>query len=96
MTDPETRRRLRSEGQRLKPTVEVGKRGLEASVLNELRDQLKRSGLVKVRLQRGASAEGREGEDWIAQSLASAVGAELIERRGHTVLLHRPRQGGGA
>jgi RNA-binding protein len=94
MTDPETRRRLRSEGQRLRPAVEVGRRGLEASVIDELRDQLKRSELVKVRIQRSASAEGREGEEWLAESLATAVGAELIERRGHTVLLYRPRRGG--
>jgi len=94
MTDPETRRRLRAEGQHLKPVVEVGRRGLEASVLDELRDQLKRSELVKVRLQRAAAAEGRHGEDWLAESLAAAVGAELVERRGHTVLLYRPRHGG--
>ncbi len=93
MIDPETRRRLKAEGQRLRPLVEVGKRGLDVAVVAELRDQLKRAELVKVRLQRAAGAEGREGEDLVAERLATEVGAELVERRGHTVLLYRPRRG---
>lgn len=93
--DGATRRRLRSEGQALRPAVEVGRRGLDTAVIAEVDGQLKRSRLVKVRIQSGGpGGRGRDAEDAMAARLAEAVGAELVERRGHTVLLHRARRGG--
>jgi len=93
--EPEKRRKLRSAGQALKPAVDVGKRGLEPSVIEEVAAALKREPLVKVRLHQGATGEGREGEDALAEQLASAVGAEVVERRGHTVLIYKGRRGQG-
>ncbi len=87
--DGATRRKLRVQGQSLRPLVEIGRRGLEPSVLDELDSALKREHLVKVRLQNAAAAEGRDAEDALAQKLASAVGAEVVERRGHTLLIYR-------
>ncbi len=93
--DGATRRRLRAEGQALRPVVEVGRRGLDAAVVAEVDGQLKRNRLVKVRIQAGGpGGHGRDAEDELAARLAEVVGAELVERRGHTVLLHRARGGG--
>ena len=93
--EAEKRRKLRSAGQALKPAVDVGKRGLEPTVIEEVAAALKREPLVKVRLHQGATDAGREGEDALAEELASAVGAEVVERRGHTVLIYKGRRGQG-
>ncbi len=82
-------RRLREEGQRLQPTVHVGKGGLDDRVLSELDAQLRRNHLVKVRILRGAAGGDRTGEEELARTLAEGLGAELVERRGHTVLVYR-------
>jgi len=90
--DGETRRRLRAEGQRISATVSLGKDGLTAGVISELDDQLKRHHLVKVRVQRSAVAGGPGAKDDQADELAEKLGAELVERRGNTVLLYRRRK----
>lgn len=87
--DGETRRRLRAEGQRIGATVNVGKGGLSPGVLEELDARLKRDHLVKVRLARGAAGGDRAAEEDLARSLCEALGAELVERRGHTALIYR-------
>ena len=87
------RERLRAEGQRVEATLQVGKGGVTDGVVSELDAQLKRNHLVKVRLQRGAAGGDREAEEALALELAGRLGAELVERRGHTVLLYRRRSG---
>jgi RNA-binding protein len=87
--DKELRRRLRAEGQRIGPTVQIGKGGLDEGVLAELDAQLRRNHLVKVRIQRGAAGGDRDVEEELGTSLAERLGAELVERRGHTVLVYR-------
>jgi RNA-binding protein len=93
--DNRQRRRLRSEGQRLEPTVQVGKAGLTDGLKAELDSQLKRNHLVKVRVARGAAGGQREGEEEMARSLVESLGADLVERRGHTLLLYRRGRRGG-
>jgi RNA-binding protein len=80
---------LKAEGQGIDATVHVGKGGLTQGVVDELDSQLRRHRLVKVRVQRGAVGEGREAKDAQARELADRLDAELVERRGHTVLLYR-------
>ena len=83
------RNRLRAEGQDLEPTVNVGKGGITEGVLEELDAQLRRNHLVKVRIQRSAVGVDKDAKDSQAIELARGLGAELVERRGHTVLLYR-------
>ena len=90
--DNSQRNRLRAEGQRIEATVQVGKGGVSAGIVGELDAQLKRNHLVKVRLQRGAAGGDRAGEAGIAQELAEALGAEIVERRGHTVLIYHRKK----
>ncbi len=87
--DKELRNRLRSEGQGLGPTVNVGKGGITDGVLEELDAQLRRNHLVKVRIQRTAVGADKDAKDAQALEMAQHLGAELVERRGHTVLLYR-------
>jgi RNA-binding protein len=87
--DKAQRNRLKAEGQRIEATVNVGKGGLTDGVLDELDAQLKRQHLVKVRVQRGAIGSDPDAKDAQAEDMADRLGAELVERRGHTVLLYR-------
>ena len=83
---------MRAEGQRIEATVHVGKGGVSTGIVEELDAQLKRNHLVKVRVQRGAAGGDREGEVGIAEELAAALGAEIVERRGHTILIYRRKK----
>jgi RNA-binding protein len=75
--DEQERRRIHD----LDATVRVGKGGIEA-VAEELTDQLRERGLVKVKFLR--SARGGTDTETLASELAEESTAELIETRGHT------------
>jgi len=87
--DKDQKNRLKTEGQGIDATVHVGKGGLTEGVEAELDAQLKRNHLVKVKIQRTAVSSDRAGKDEQALELAHRMSAELVERRGHTVLLYR-------
>ncbi|ESS03160.1 MAG: putative RNA-binding protein containing KH domain, possibly ribosomal protein [uncultured archaeon A07HR67] len=76
---------LRKEAHDLDVTVWVGKAGIEA-VVDETIDQLDTAKLVKVKFLR--AARGGTTTDKLAAELADAAGAELVETRGNTAVLH--------
>lgn len=78
-------RSLAKEAHDVDVTVWVGKSGLDP-VVDELKDQLQERKLVKVKFLR--SARGGTNTDELAEELATAVNAELIETRGHTAVYH--------
>lgn len=77
---------LRKEAHDVDVTVWVGKAGIEA-VIDELSDQLEDRKLVKVKFLR--SARGGTTVDELADELATAVEADLVETRGNTAVYHR-------
>ena len=91
--DKDLRNHLRREGQGLEATVNVGKAGLTDGLMEELDAQLKRNHLVKVRVQRGALGDDKDAKDAQALEMAERSGAQLVERRGNTVLLYRRKAG---
>jgi RNA-binding protein len=76
---------LRKEAHDLNVTVWVGKNGVDA-VVDETADQLDDAKLVKVKFLR--AARGGTTTDALADELADAVDAELVETRGNTAVLH--------
>jgi RNA-binding protein len=82
MTDQD----LRSRAHDLDVTVWVGKGGVGA-VVDELDGQLRDRDLVKVKFLRAARG-GTDAEE-LAADLAERVGAEVVDVRGHTGVLHR-------
>ncbi len=70
----------------LPPVIQVGKSGTSA-VAEELRTQLKKGGLVKVKFLKSAFFEGDRHE--LAKKLADTTGSELIEVRGNTAVFRR-------
>ncbi len=77
---------LRKQAHDVDVTVHVGKSGIGA-VTDELSDQLKDRDLVKVKFLR--AARGGTSTDELADELAEAVNAELIETRGNTAVYYR-------
>lgn len=76
---------LRKEAHELDVTVWVGKGGIDA-VTEELSDQLADRKLVKVKFHRAARGSGTTEE--VAEDLAEAVDATLVETRGNTAVYH--------
>lgn len=85
------RARLRAKATDLQAKLHVGKAGVSEAFVDELRALLKRDRLVKVKLLDAARAS--DDRRAIAEGLAERVGAALVEVRGNTVVLWRPRAG---
>ena len=79
------RAELRSECNRLKPTVHVGTEGLTPALATALDDALRTRELVKVALNKSADVTAREA----AETLAARVRAEVIQVIGRTASLYR-------
>lgn len=77
---------LRARAHDLDVTVWVGKAGTD-QVVDELSDQLQDRDLVKVKFLR--AARGNDGVEDLAADLADRVGADVVDTRGHTTVLHR-------
>lgn len=85
---PDQVRAKRAEAQQLAVTLHVGKNGVTEQAVAELLAQLKKHKLVKARLLPAATSGGT-GDHAQAQALADAVGAQLVEVRGHTAVYWR-------
>lgn len=83
------RKKLSSKLTLEKPSVIVGKAGIEKTV-EEVKRQLKKQGLVKVRLLKSA-AEG-SNRAALAQTLAKLTQSELVEVRGSTFGLWKKKK----
>jgi RNA-binding protein len=83
--DAKNIRKLKKEAQALEVTLHVGKAGVTEEVAAELIRQLKKSGLVKVRLQPSVEMDRAEA----GRELARASSSTLVEVRGRTAVLSR-------
>ncbi|MEL4305664.1 YhbY family RNA-binding protein [Methanococcoides sp. LMO-2] len=87
--DKEKLYKLRSEATHIKPMINVGKNGVTDQLILELKKAIKDNHLVKVKVLKSASYEDEDGIDGIAEKLASATKATVIDVRGHSVVLYR-------
>jgi RNA-binding protein len=79
-------RALKSQAQRLKATVKIGKEGLSPQFFAALDEVLKHHELVKVKFD-----EFKEQKKEMTPKLAEGSGSHLITRVGNVVVLYRPR-----
>jgi putative YhbY family RNA-binding protein len=73
-----------------KPTIWVGKEGASPQTMNEISRQLERKRIVKVRILGCALRDERVVD--IASKTAQQTESALIDVRGHTFTLHKPRK----
>lgn len=81
------RRELRAAAQRLKARLIVGRKGLTDALLAEVRGELLRHELIKVRLDEDDAGEA----ELLATQLAEGIPCHLVQRIGRVALLYRQR-----
>ena len=85
-----TKRRIKRKLSAEKPTVWVGKEGATPQIVNEIGRQLDQKKTVKAKILKTA-LHNEEARD-IASKIASQTDSSLIEVRGHTFILYKPRK----
>lgn len=81
------RRYLRSLGQRLAATLQVGREGVTAAVVEQADTQLAAHELIKIRVSEHAPVSRHETAD----TLAARTRADVVQVLGRTALLYRRR-----
>jgi RNA-binding protein len=82
---------LKAQAHDLDAVLQVGKGGLSEGFVEEVEARLKRDRLVKIRLLKSSRAGHTSGD--LGRELAERSHAELVEIRGNTVVLYRPKRG---
>ena len=90
MISSKAKDRMKRELSLEKPTVWVGREGASPGTLNEICRQLEKRKMVKVQIL--SSALNDKCAKDIALKAAQQTESVLIDVRGHTFLLHKPRK----
>jgi RNA-binding protein len=72
-----------------KPTVWIGKSGATSELVKEIALQLEKNKMVKGKILKTALSEQKAKE--VARLIAQQTCATLVEVRGHTFILYKPR-----
>lgn len=67
--------------------INVGKRGITESLINEINLQLEKRGIVKVKLLK--NFESRSDRDSVVEELAKKLGCRVKDVRGFVITLER-------
>ena len=70
----------------IKATVQIGKGGITESVENEIKEQLKKRKIIKIKFLQNAERENFKDK---IEKLARDVNAEILEIRGFTAVLKK-------
>jgi RNA-binding protein YhbY len=73
-----------------KPTLSIGKNGVTPNLVQETLRQLNISEIIKIRVLK--SALQHETFDAIKNNLIERIHIDLVETRGHTILLYKAKQ----
>ncbi len=84
------KRRIKQELSTEKPTIWIGKEGATTQLMNEINSQLKKREMIKAKILKTALKEEKAKE--IATKVATQTNSTLIEVRGHTFMLYKPRK----
>jgi len=90
MITSKMKRRIRSELSIEKPTIWIGKDGASQQILNEISRQLEKREMAKIKILKTALEE--EKTENIASKVVEKTGSTLIDLRGHTIILYKPRK----
>lgn len=77
---------LRTLGQRIKPTISIGKGGYTSNVRRSIENGFNTKELLKIRIQDGCDDEPRELGDTIARE----IDCNLVQVIGHVLLMYKP------
>ena len=91
MITSKMKRRIKSELSTEKPTIWIGKDGTSQQILNEISRQLEKREMVKIRILKTALEKEEETKN-TALKIADKTESTLIDHRGHTIILYKPRK----
>ena len=77
--------RLRVDAQKIRPSLHVGKEGLNSKVIDELDKQLEKRKIIKVRVLSSFDEDRKE----VAATIAKETRAFVVDVRGSTIVLAR-------
>jgi len=73
-----------------RPTIWIGKSGISDTLIKEVEKQLDKRKMVKIKILQ--SAIGEHNAKQIASQIATQSQALLVETRGHTFMLYKPKK----
>jgi RNA-binding protein len=79
--------KLRSKAKTLEPIVRIGKNGLTEGTVNEIKLQLKKKKLIKIKLLRSFVQDKNKKE--LIKKIASVTNSEIIESVGFILVLSK-------
>jgi len=79
------KKELKSRAHLLKPTIQIGKNKLSVSQINEIKLQLKKRKLIKVKILKSAV----EDKDELIAELLNSTKSELIQKVGNIITLYK-------
>ena len=83
-----SRNELKEKAKLLEPVIRIGKNGLTASVIEEIKKQLEKKSLIKVKMLQ-SSLEGKNKKE-MANEIAEKTSSILIDNVGFVVVLRKP------
>ena len=83
MTESDAKKELMRRALEINPTVHVGKDGLKDSLYEEIKAQIKKNRLIKLKVLTNADSETKE----VADAIAENTGSVVVDVRGSIVLL---------
>lgn len=83
------KRRIKQTISNESPTVWVGKEGTTTQIINEIEKQLDAREIIKAKVQKNALKDVETKN--IAIKISQQTESELVEVRGHTFILYRPK-----
>jgi RNA-binding protein len=90
MISSKAKNRMKRELSLGKPTIWVGKEGASSQTMDEISRQLEKKKIVKVQILKSAIKD--DNAKGIALRTAQQTESTLIDVRGHTFILHKPRK----
>ena len=83
-------KKLKSKAVILEPVVRIGKSGITDSIVEEIKKQLRKKELIKVKLL-GSFVKGKD-KKLLAKELAEKANAMIIHKVGFVVVLYKKRK----
>ncbi len=83
MTEKEAKKELMRRANELSPTVHVGKEGLSEGVSEEIKNQLKKNRLIKLKVL----SNSEDGAKEVAEAVAEATDSVVVDVRGGVIVL---------
>ena len=81
-------KKLKAQAKALKPVVRIGKQGLIETQIEEIQKNLKKQGLVKIKLLRSALDSLSKKE--YAEAIVQKTKSKLIDHTGFAITVYKP------